>query len=132
MNVYEKLVERVGATVKAYRSDLDHDRNGILANPGIPFLHWTRETGTHLQILPGFDSDCFPPEGVEVSYLFGSCDRCELSHKPIELAQYFAQSDQVKHCTWFDGERLNSITTEKAVEIARQWCNRVNAEWNKR
>lgn len=131
MNVYEKLVEKVGAAVKSYRTDLDHDKNGILANPGIPFIHWTRESGTHLQMLPAASADCFPAEGVKVPYLFGFCDRRELSHKPIELAQYLAKCGEVKHCTWFDGEKLHSISTERAVEIARKWCNRVNAEWNK-
>ena len=48
MNVYEELQEMSLPLLEAYETDLTHDKNWIEENPGVPFMHYTRATGTHL------------------------------------------------------------------------------------
>jgi len=71
-DIYAALFQRVRGHITDYRKDLEvHDLDLILANPGTPFLHWTRPTGTNIEFLFGPDAAAFPPKGQTVPYLFG-------------------------------------------------------------
>ncbi len=131
-NTFEALLARVNPIVKHYRTDLDHDKATIEANPGVPFLHFTRPTGTDLVLLLPADDPSFPPEGQLVPYLFGEVGRRELSEIPLRSAEYWARPG--RECVawhWFDGQLVQEITPDGAVQIAEQYRRRIQGEWKK-
>ena len=127
--VYQTLLQLTDSNVKSYRDDLlIHDKQSIEENPEIPFLHWTRSTGTTLVFLPPHDSPAFPPKGQTVPYLFGRVNRVELSQKPLETAQFFAnQQGILTH--HFDGQKIRRITEGQAEEVARNYARSVQSRW---
>ena len=131
-DIYAALFQRVSGHITDYRKDLEvHDHDLILANPGTPFLHWTRPTGTNIEFLFNPDADAFPPKGKTVPYLFGQVNRVELSHKPFEVAEYFQRQEAiiVHH---FDGQRLRPVSLEAAVEITLNYSRQVQGVWHQR
>jgi hypothetical protein len=129
-DVYATLFQRVSGHITDYRKDLEtHDLGLILANPGIPFLHWTRPTGTSIEFLFGPDAPAFPPKGKTVPYLFGHVNRVELTLKPFEVAEHFQrQPSIIAH--YFDGQRLREISVGAAVEIALSYSRQVQRAWH--
>jgi len=127
---FQLLLELVSSHITAYREDLEvHDKKSLEENPGVPFLHWTRPTGTALSLLFPHDSPIFPPKGQTTPYLFGRVNRVELSQKPMENAQYFAKNSDNILVYHFDGRRLHKITTAQAMEIARAYARSVQSRW---
>jgi len=131
-DIYAALFQRVSGHITDYRKDLEvHDLDLILANPGTPFLHWTRPTGTNIEFLFGPDAAAFPPKGQTVPYLFGRANRGDLTGKPSEVAEYF-QRQQGIIVHHFDGQRLRPVSREAAVEIARNYPRQVQGAWHQR
>lgn len=133
MNIYPILFAAVDSLVTHFRDDLmKHDRNSIENNPELPFLHWTRATGTDLQFLLPSNHPDFPPAGQETPYLFGTASRVHLSQVPSEVARYWNRPGSeclaVHH---FDGQRLHKITTAQAVEIASRYARQIQREWDR-
>lgn len=115
-----KLAAWVRPLMTAYDSDLTLDLQQIANHPEIPFLHWTRKTGTDLALLYPANHPKWPAVGVKVQYLFGLCDRRELAHKPTEQALYW-QRTEVELVVYFDGQRLRKITANQALDIAENY-----------
>lgn len=118
MDTFQQLSDRVKPLIRAYESDLEHDRAIIARNVGVPFLHWTGESGTHIVMLISADSEFFPKAGQEVPYLFGHSDRNQLAGKPLEFAQAMGKFNYPT-VHYFDGYSLHKITQQRAEEIAR-------------
>lgn len=131
---YEQLVDACLPLIEAYRDDLlKHDKLWFEQNPGVPFLHWTRPCGTTICGLPAADS--YPKGGERVKYLFGTADRWHLLKEVVEMAEHHTRpsnSPEQFTCHHFDGKKLRKITIETAVDVARQYVRRIEAEWNKR
>lgn len=130
MTVYDELLESVSPIVEHYRTDLDIDRQMIDDNPGMPFLHWTSESGTHLVMLHPADHEDFPPKGEWVPYLFGTADRYHILNGVKSYAECLKDTHQLVH--YFDGKRLRKIDPAQAVKIASDYVKRVEGEWNVR
>ena len=65
-DIYAALFQRVSGHITDYRKDLEvHDLDLILANPGTPFLHWTRPTGTNIEFLVRTRRSRLSPEGAD-------------------------------------------------------------------
>lgn len=129
MNVFQKLLAKVGPVVISYRTDLDADEKALAANPGVHFLHWTRASGTTLEFMPPADCAAYPDDGVQVSYLFGTRNRYGLASVPEEIARYHANDGQTVVAHYFDGDNVREVTCERAVEIAAQYKRAVCAVW---
>lgn len=130
-SIYEQLESRVLPLLKAYHRDLIvHDRAAMEKYPGVPFLHWTRECGTHITHL--IPLELYPPAGVRVPYLFGHADRQHILDEIVRFAQHFVKPLETPHiCHHYDGTKLRQITNEQAVEIAREYYERIDREWRK-
>lgn len=127
MNTYQELYERVQAHVLNYRGDLAFDQQSIEANPGVPFLHWTRENGTELDFHPNASDPSWPAKGERVPYLFGQADRRHILRMKVEIARYWVGKDVT--CLHFDGTRFHEVTPEQAVQIAQGYQQCIEAVW---
>ena len=135
MAVYDLLFALSDTALEGYREDLEkHDREAIEANPGVPFLHWTRKNGTHITFLSGADS--YLAAGVYVPYLFGTADRRSILDQKSSVAEHFLNpcNPKAKIVLYYDGAKLRRITAEKALEIAKTYQRRIADGWrtNKR
>ena len=130
MNTYETLQQAVKHHIEAYMDDLTkHDRRWMEANPGVPFLHFTRSCGTHLLPLPG--ADTYPAKGQRVPYLFATADRNHMLSQVVSFCRHCADCETTKAIYYFDGKRLIHTSPDAAKETARQYQRRVWAQWKR-
>jgi hypothetical protein len=132
MSVYQELESLCLPLITHWREDLTkHDREGIKDNPGTPFLHWTRDTGTNICFLVPWDA--YPKRGELVRYLFGEVDREHLLREFVVFAEYHAQGiNDPKQYTvhYFNGKALKQITVQEAVKIAKEYAAGIQRLWN--
>ena len=127
---YAQLYELSSPILKAYRDDLERwDKATIEENPGVPFLHWTRDNGTHLSLL--WPPEHYPKRGESVRYLFGTADRRHLVNQCVTIAEYFLKPFSpallVVYC---DGQKPPRVINEElAVEIARTYRHGMDSLW---
>jgi hypothetical protein len=130
MSVYDQLYAIASHHLQAYRDDLEkHDRQALEDYPGVPFLHWTRSSGTHITFLR--PADDYPAPGVRVPYLFGTADRDHLLNEVVSIARYFADpiNPQASLVLHYGGKRLQKVSATEALEIARLYREKVKREW---
>jgi hypothetical protein len=133
MTTFDSLFALASPTLQGYRDDLEkHDREAIEANPGVPFIHWTRRNGTHITFLP--EADTYPRDGVTVPYLFGHADRWHILREKDCNARFFLDpcyedTTAGAMVVYFDGRRLSEVTVTKALEIVKVYQRRIEAEW---
>lgn len=129
---YIQLKEAILPHMTAYQTDLTKiDRQLLRQNPGARFLHWARETGTHIVFLR--DAADYPAPGEHVPYLFGTADRHKLLNEAVTMAEYFLNPlNPVVRVHYFCGRKLRQITPDQALEIARDHRQRIEAEWKRR
>ena len=132
MTTYERLYALASPVLKSYRDDLEkHDREAIEENPSVPFLHWTRESGTYISFLP--PADTYPAKDVYVPYVFGTAEREHLLREKVSMAEFCVNPcySNAKLVLYFDGLHFQKITAEKAVEISKEYRKHIQAEWSK-
>lgn len=134
MSIYALLESRCLPLIRAFHDDLlKHDKAAIAESPGMPFVHWTRDCGTHIQMLPPPDHECFPKAGVFVPFLFGTVDREGLLKAMLSMADYHAMATSNPErftVHYFDGKRLRLVTVQAAREIVRDHVCAVRAAWS--
>jgi hypothetical protein len=130
MNIHEQLCSRSLPLLEAYETDLKHDKDWIDNNPGVPFLHYTRATGTHL--IPLNPSNTYPPAGTKVKYLFGMADRDIILQGKLEMQDWFenALREPPRLTLNYDGRTLQVVTLSKAREILEDYARATRAEWD--
>ncbi|MFC1766823.1 hypothetical protein ACFL6U_32705 [Planctomycetota bacterium] len=129
MNVYQQLHKKSLPLLEAYESDLMHDKDWIENNTDIPFMHYTRATGTHL--IPLNPSDTYPPAGTKVKYLFGMADREYILQGKLEMQDWFenALREPPRLILHYDGRTLHPVTLKKAREILEDYAHATRSEW---
>lgn len=129
MNVYKELEKVVLPQMTDYQTDLvKHDRNWIQAHPGVPFLHYSSDTGTHFIAFHKLEE--YPAEGVRVPYLFGHADREHLLNEVVEMAKYFNRERYyAKRVYYFDGKKLTKIDHGRAIQLATEYAEDTKRQW---
>jgi len=130
MKIYEQLKQKADPFIKYYRDDLlVHDLNALNKNPGIPFLHFTGETGTHIVFLrPAED---YPEEPYP--YLFGMTTReKEIHDLPEIVASMKTRYDREDLALYYNGKQLREVAYPEVTRIARDYVYRVVAQWRKK
>lgn len=130
MTVFEQLFTSTQSIVAYYRTDFQHDEKEITAAPGVPFLHFAYECGTHLIMLHPAESPSWPAEGVEVPYLFGQADR----HRILRGIRFYHLAVVHNHrndgrWTYYDGTLLAEVTAEKARSIIDEYVRNTEVAW---
>ena len=130
MDIYQQVEEKALPLIKAYHNDLIvHDKKAITENPGIPFLHFTGDTGTCLMLLiPAKD---YPAKGEKVPYLFGIADRLHILKEKTEIVRCMRTINRRDLVLCFDGEKLGVITQEWAESIVQKYQEKISLEWRK-
>ena len=133
--VYRELRKRCLHLIEHYHNDLlVHDRRILRHNPGVPFLHWTRATGTCIELLFPHNDERWPKRGEEVKYLFGFADREHILKQVVGTSEYRANkmNTETRLVLYHDGKdaSLKEISLDRAVEIAKDHQRRVLRMWN--
>ncbi len=127
-SIYESIEKLALPLIIAYREDLTkHDRAAIDKHRGVPFLHFTGDTGTHLVFLwrPGD----YPGPGEYVPYLFGVADREHILSEIPKLVRCMKRVNRQALILHFDGKEVKRITQEKAEEIADSYKSGIWRTW---
>ena len=116
--------------IQHYQDDLlKHDYAELNASPDVPFLHWTRPTGTHLLLLHPADSPRWPAPDVTVPYLFGHATRDHILEQCLSIATYPHEHEITRVCHHFNGRDLTEITTAHGVAITQHYVARIKQTW---
>lgn len=103
MNTYKDLVKLVEKSVKNFRSDFKIDEDIINNNPGLPFIHITRDNGTSLNLFHKLESFT---EGKEMKQL-----------NNLKIGFYwYVNNVKPNKITFFDGVKLKSIRKQTAID----------------
>ncbi len=117
--------------IEDYHADLlKHDRRAIRRRPTTPFIHLTRQYGTYITMLPPAEE--YPPQGVEVPYLFGKADRWHLLKEVSEMIRFGMNYHPDSLLHYFDGENLRTVTYPQAQEIVRLYTARITESFRNR
>lgn len=126
--VHEQLAKHVNPILKAYLNDFAiHDRNWIDDNPGVPFIHMTRECGTNIAGLHTADSDRFPPAGEYVPYIFATANRLHILRDESSVIHCQPTEHAYLYC---DGTTVKPITYEEATIIVSSHIRKIRLTWN--
>ena len=133
LTVYQQLEDACLPLIEAFHNDLIvHDRKTLEDNPGMPFLHWTRDTGTNICMLE--PADAYPPKGKSIPYLFGHSERGHILKQTETFGDYHtrpANNPGRYTCHHFDGVKLRKISLDTAVDLCKAYARRIRAEWDK-
>ncbi len=131
-DTYESLKPLSLPLLEAYHDDLQkHDRRWLAENPGVPFLHFTRDWGTHIIPLFPANHPSWPARGKRVPYLFGHADREHILDQAAAVLGGIqdSYSADIRLTLYFDGKALRTITPDRADRIVRDYTNRVRHAW---
>lgn len=118
--------------IQAYHEDLTRiDRNWLADNPGVPFLHFTRECGTYLCGLHPHDHPKWPADGTVVKYIFATADRWHILKETAGIPGWVRTQQPGARAHHFDGHTLRPVTLDQAVEIATDWRTVTESAWRK-
>lgn len=132
LTAFKKIKEAALPLMVQYQSDLELDKTDICKNAGVPFLHFTRTTGTLLVMLTPADN--FPKKGEYIPHLFSRANREQLLKNIATMSKYYKNGNNgpCEMVFYFDGERLKKISVEKAAEIGLAHARSVEAVWGRR
>ena len=129
-SIYTQIFTKTESFVKRYKVDFTFDKKEIEANPGTPFLHIARESGTNIVFLNKAEE--YPVKGKNVPFIFGQVERMHLLKYRTEWADMLLKADGGPFkCHYFNGsilkevkfEQLNPILKKYEAEILKTWNN---------
>ena len=132
MNTYEQVKAKADPWIKMYRKDLlVHDKNAIEGAPGMPFLHFTGETGTHIEFMPGPED--YPKKGERVKYLFGTADRQHILDQRVKCVKHMPKLTRQDVVLFYPGGNFNvrDISQEMANGIINDYRREIQLHWEK-
>lgn len=130
LTVEDQLIELSKPLIKHYHDDLlVHDMTWIKANPGVKFLHFTRECGTDLVGLYPHDHLKWPMAGEIVPYLFGMANREQILQRVSEVVKYRATYGLNKLTLYCNGSNVVEIRIGQAIELAQAHQQLILSHW---
>ncbi|MCP4651546.1 MAG: hypothetical protein GY853_15900 [PVC group bacterium] len=124
-NVYQEVKKQALPLIKNYRDDLlKHDNNLINKEcPGMPFLHFTRDWGTHIIFFsPAAD---YPGPGEKVKYLFSYADRYHLLKSRKEVFDAIYVNFKVELVLYYDGVKVQKINKAQADKLIKEYTDKI-------
>lgn len=130
MSIYEQVQEKSLPFIKSYHDDLlKHDKRSIENNPGMPFLHFTGNTGTHLCLMTSAED--YPEKGVSIPYLFGKAERYHILRQFVQIVKCMPNNNRQDLILYFNGKKLIEISQERAESLAWKYEWKILDEWKK-
>ncbi len=128
---FQKIRELSLKVMTGYTHDLDIDEEAIIDRLGMPFLHFTRATGTTIVFLRPYSD--LPGPGQYEPYLFSTADRHHIVDGIESMSNYYRSKHQEQHgrclmAHYFDGETIRKLSPDRAAEIGTAHCIRLRRE----
>jgi hypothetical protein len=129
--VYEQVKALALPHIEAFHNDLlKHDRRALVDTyPGTPFLHFTRECGTWVIMMPPAGSEAYPPEGEKIPYLFSRADRWHILAQIMPVFDSIERNRNTRLLLYFDGNRLHKASLARAKGILEEYVDGVQRTW---
>jgi hypothetical protein len=128
--VYETIKIRALPIMDSYQNDLlNFDKAIIDNNPGVPFIHFTGTTGTHIEFLYQHDSEAYPPEGEKVPFLFGTADRNCIVRQKIHVLSALKHGNRTSLIQYYDGRKVKKITFDESIILIRAYVADILNKW---
>lgn len=127
-SIYAEVEKRSLPLLQHYQEDLTvHDKQSIAEDPKCLFLHFTGRTGTHMIRL--VNSESYPERDTQVPYLFTFAGRDRILDDKVSVVRSMRTSNRQDLILYFDGEKLEEITQDLAVQIICDYRVRILREW---
>lgn len=127
--IYKLVYEVADPILKNYRDDLEkHDKRGIEAFAGIPFIYAVYENATHIEFMMPVEDERWPKHGERVQFYFGNANRWQMlnSMSGCVTGSYCSGMYYLFH---FDGRKLRKITPDKCKEIWNAYRRGIEHKW---
>lgn len=129
--VYDLVHAKASPLIKHYRNDLEViDREVIEKFPGVPFIHYTREMGTHIICMPDANDENWPKHGEKIRYLFGNASRYHILDEKLSIAKYMSKNEAVLLTLHFDGYKVRVISNADAESLILGYQTNVRSIWH--
>jgi hypothetical protein len=128
--IHAELVALCDKIVTGYRDDLlVHDKRNIEQHAAsVPFLHFSRGTGTYMVHLIAASE--YPAKGVLVPFLFGTANREHCLDSVTDMVDHCTDFHNGTHiCHYWNGRKLLRITLDKAKQIASEYDYIIRQQW---
>ena len=113
---------------------VNEDSAMIESNPGVPFIHVTWPTGTHLEMLYPADHEYWPERDALRPFLFGLACRVSIVEMTADYIGNYLQPGApvpVAMVHYFDGSSLTEVGAEAAMKAVNEWREKLLSEWAK-
>jgi hypothetical protein len=128
--IYEQLEKLSSPFIEGYWDDLlVHDKNTLETWPTTRFVHWTRNYGTYIVMMPLWNDECYPPDGQRVPYLFGTADRYHILDEKLNQAKYMTKHEGLRLTMYFDGKGLYEISAQRGVDFILEYTEGIRNDW---
>ena len=128
-SAYDKVFEMASPVIKHYRNDLvKHDKRAIDENAGIPFLHFTGDTGTSITFF--HPAEKYPGKNVTVPYLFGHADRNHILDETKNIIFYMRKLNRQDVILYYNGSTVKKITQDTAEDLVTKYYYRMLREFD--
>jgi len=125
--VYDQVYACSSPLIYHYRQDLEtHDKDWIESNPGVPFIHMTRSTGTQLIPLYPHDHKGWPKAGENVSWLFGHTDRFGVLEGRLSIITAVSEPHEF---LYYSGSSLSRCSEDQAQTIIDSYRVNIKHAW---
>lgn len=115
--IYNQLENAVLPIMTHYQTDLTtHDKQEINDKPGIPFVHVSRETSTHIYFRP--NREWLETNAIE-PYLFGRSTPREIVAGYLDLLQTYFNDSDTFHIS--DGHCVVKVSRDHAISTFKQF-----------
>jgi hypothetical protein len=127
---YQELEAKSLPLIEAYHNDLIvHDRDTLAEYPGIPFLHFTGDTGTYMIMMLPCDHAGWPEENAKVPYLFGYADRWHILKGLGEYVDGMKRLNRQALILHFNGKTFREIAQSDAEYIIEEYIRSITHSW---
>ena len=129
LTCYKELEAKSLPIITAFHKDLlCWDKKALFQSPGTKFLHFTRDTGTHIVFFE--PADKYPARGESVKYLFSYADRHHILDQVIKTVDYLIDKSSSELILYYNGITLKTITPETARDLTREYYRKTRNQFN--
>ena len=128
--IHSQLIALCDGIVTAYRDDLlVHDKRNIEQHDAsVPFLHFSRGTGTYMVHLIAASE--YPAKGKLVPFLFGTADRDHCLDSVTDMVEHCCNPMNGRHvCHYWNGKQFKQITLALASIVATEYVHLIRQAW---
>ena len=120
MQTFDQLAALVLPLMTAYQTDVtEHDKREIEEKDGVPFVHVTRASSSHIYFKPDHE---WLKANVEQPHIFGRATPREIAEQALGLMTDYFNDEDAFH--YHDGTtEVTKITRDTAIQLHRDWLN---------